>query len=174
MARMTEAERERLANIERNKKLLAQLGLDDVKNTVLATKPKPQPPAKESKKRKPKADEGKENDENGEDGRPHKSARVADAAAGDDGETTLRRSRRNAGKKIDYAEIEQDRSARTYRVAHVQIEMEGEPRSVNKRTQNPCVSSTFYLMKLAQLGPLSRKQYGHIPGVEIGAWWETR
>ena len=140
MARMTDAELERLANIERNKKLLGELGLDDVKNTILATKPKPQPPAKQSKKRKPKSDEAKENDENGEDGHPHKSARVADATAGDDGETTLRRSRRNAGKKIDYAEIEQDRSARTYRVARVHIEMEGEARSVNRRTQNPCVS----------------------------------
>ena len=95
----------------------------------------------------------KENDENDEDGRPRKSARVADAATGDDGETTLRRSRRNAGKKVDYAEIEQDRWARTYRVAHVHIEMEGEPRSANKRTQNPCVSRTF-LVKLAEIGSL--------------------
>ncbi|KAL5535564.1 SEC9 [Sanghuangporus sanghuang] len=153
MARITEAERERLANIERNKKLLEELGLDDVKNTMLATKPKPQPPAKESKKRKPKKDEMKENEQDDEEGRPRKSARVVEATAESNG---LRRSRRNTGKKIDYAVIEQDRSARTYRVAtYTHVDMEGEPRSVNKRTQNP-------------------KQYGHIPGVDIGAWWETR
>ncbi|KAL5518903.1 hypothetical protein ACEPAH_586 [Sanghuangporus vaninii] len=153
MARMTEAERERLANIERNKKLLEELGLDDVKNTMLATKPKPQPPAKESKKRKPKTDEMQENEQDDEEGRPRKSARVVEATAETNG---LRRSRRNTGKKIDYADIEQDRSARTYRVAtYAHVDMKGEPRSVNKRTQNP-------------------KQYGHIPGVDIGAWWETR
>ncbi|EJD03919.1 uncharacterized protein FOMMEDRAFT_167223 [Fomitiporia mediterranea MF3/22] len=152
MAKLTEYELERQANIERNRKLLQSLDIDSIKNTMQA---KPKPPPKSSSKRKSKLiDLGeKENDEDEEaEGRPRKAARVEE----EDGEVTLRRSSRNAGKKFDYKEIEQDRSARSYRVSkRAEEAMDREPRSTNKRTQDP-------------------KQYGHIPGVEVGAWWETR
>ncbi|KAH8120366.1 PUA-like domain-containing protein [Phellopilus nigrolimitatus] len=155
---LTEYEIARQKNVERNAALLKSLNLDSFES-YFPTKPKELPKPKKKpapKKRKQEAalkSEEKGSGDEGADARPRKAARVAD----EDGDGAgLRRSSRNSGKKVDYAGIEQDRSARAFRTSTLAKETMGsEPRDANKRTQDP-------------------KQYGPIPGVEVGTWWETR
>ena len=140
MAKLTEYELERQRNIERNRKILESFNLDAIKNTVLVTKPKP--PPKDTKKRKAQSngsDAAKENNSNGvSEPRPRKAARIVETRPDGNEVRSLRRSTRNAGKKVDYNEIEQDRSARSYRVSSAaRLEMQGEPRENMKRTQDP-------------------------------------
>ncbi|KAJ7070998.1 PUA-like domain-containing protein [Mycena amicta] len=138
-------EKQRLANIQRNKALLLSLGLD--KPVFEPTEIKRVERAKSSKKRK-----AVEQPDTHSEHAP-KAART-DAVSG-----PLRRSARTAGKSIDYKAEKQSGSP-------LPISFKSGLRSLEncgplgrgegeKRIHNP-------------------KVYGPIPGVEIGTWWETR
>ncbi|EIW86679.1 hypothetical protein CONPUDRAFT_115281 [Coniophora puteana RWD-64-598 SS2] len=141
-------ERERAANIARNKAILAALDVGRLR-------PKVEP--KEGPRRVPKSQPTKKrhlqevgNKVPSEDS-PRKAPRLeTDAAVG------TRRSSRNTGKTVNYNQ-EQDRS-----VPAPVSEKRAAQRGGGiyggdslKRTHNP-------------------KTYGHISGVEVGTWWETR
>ncbi|THH06926.1 hypothetical protein EW145_g3749 [Phellinidium pouzarii] len=164
MAKLTPYEIEREKRIANNRLLLQDLGLEDGSKGILLTRPKP--PLKPKKKVEPKkrkhevVSENRDNDSEDEEGdrKPRKTSCAVnrDVAGHSESAVPLRRSARNSGKTMDYGIVEQDRSTRSYRVStHAHDAMESEPRELNKRTQNP-------------------KQYGGIPGVEVGSWWETR
>ncbi|KAI5124658.1 hypothetical protein M0805_004266 [Coniferiporia weirii] len=151
MVELTPYEIERERKIAANRLLLVELGLEYGAAAYLPTKSKPPPvPKKVSKKRKQESLSEHENQDS--ESRSRKAARTTDVEAAG----TLRRSARNAGKKLDYGDIEQDRSARLYRVStSAQDTMGSEPRDANKRIHDP-------------------KKYGSIPSIEVGTWWETR
>lgn len=128
--------------------MLRDLGITDEKN-LFATKPKLVHPRKRkelSKKRKNGAiDEGDYRPVVGEERDDDSSSSSSDEETGrrrqkkiktDTEEGSLRRSSRVSGKKVDYVNIEQDRSARTKLVRRTR-EVTSEPRMVDKRTQNP-------------------------------------
>ncbi|KLO20282.1 hypothetical protein SCHPADRAFT_918368 [Schizopora paradoxa] len=154
---LSKYELERQANIERNRMLLQGLGLGDTSAILGVSKPIiPKPSAKtKTKKRKSEAVDSEEQGSSGEKSSEpaKKSVRSTDDAVES---TSLRRSSRNAGKKVDYLKVESDRSSRSYTVSTpAKRAMQSEPSVTTMRTQNP-------------------KQYGHIPGIAIGTWWEMR
>ncbi|KAJ4486188.1 PUA-like domain-containing protein [Lentinula aciculospora] len=144
---MSSYEKQRLANIAKNKKLLEDLGL---------SKPFFEPV---EKARKPKATAKKRKIEQTEDAGsatpPQKSSRTATT---DQENSTLRRSTRNRGKAIDYSAeiVSQDYIPDSFK-AGIRTTKNTGPlgREDGKRVHDP-------------------KKFGAIPDVEIGTWWETR
>ncbi|KAK2461892.1 hypothetical protein APHAL10511_006355 [Amanita phalloides] len=138
-----EYEKQRNINIQRNIELLKGLGLDQPKFELK------EKPTKVTKKRK------LANEENEAPPAVTKVQRLptteVDADAAD-----VRRSARNAGKRIDYnSEIQPSRND-----------------FLVKKT-----------LKSGNEGPLGRdggkrahdpKTFGYIPGIEVGTWWESR
>ncbi|KAF9781005.1 PUA-like domain-containing protein [Thelephora terrestris] len=143
----TPYEKSREENIKRNRELLMSLGLDELKTYVppKATK-KDVPPAAKSRKRKSPPPE---------DDTDLGVKAVKTRAAQDTTNTSgVRRSARNAGKTIDYkSEVVQALPGVVSAAA--KIAMNSERRANSERRQNP-------------------KQYGSIPGIEVGEWWPTR
>lgn len=91
----------------------------------------------------------------GEGSRPAKAPRTS-AEATENGEGP-RRSQRNAGKTVDY-KSEQLLPASRPRLISLKSSdstMESDPRRTERRSHDP-------------------KTFGHIPGIEVGTWWETR
>ncbi|TDL28466.1 hypothetical protein BD410DRAFT_224072 [Rickenella mellea] len=141
---ISDYEAQRLKNIENNKALLQSIGLTNLFPTNKAVKAKP-PPRK--RKTPPAEVDSPQSDR-------RKSVRL-DPDVSLLNEDGVRRSLRNAGKKVDY-NAEQDRSVRSVGISKGRADAMGsEPRSVNKRLHDP-------------------KQFGHIPGIPVGSWWETR
>ncbi|CAL1695903.1 unnamed protein product [Somion occarium] len=154
---MTTFDDERDANIAKNREMLKALGLDVGTRTFAPSKPKPKPKAKSRappKRKQPASDESSGEDED----QPRKTARVE--VNEENGNTGLRRSGRNAGKRVDYKgdgeSIANSRPPRPCLISSAaQRGVDTEPRSVDKRIHDP-------------------KTYGAIPGVAVGTWWETR
>ena len=140
MAKLTEYELERERNIARNRELLKQLDIDNLASFVKAIPTAPKQKEKISKKRKERDDVENEppvlKTEQGEGEEPRKIAR---SETNEGGEATLRRSSRNAGKKVDYAEVEKKGiSQPSLRVlTKSKKEMGSDPRDTLKRTQDP-------------------------------------
>ncbi|PPQ64435.1 hypothetical protein CVT26_002142 [Gymnopilus dilepis] len=135
----------KLENIKRNKALLVDLGLDKPLLEPLEKVVQKAPPQK-----KRKAPEPSEIDEKP----PAKKQQRTDFVP----EKGLRRSSRNAGKVVDY-------KGEIIKEAPIPVAYS----SGVKTTENE--------------GPMGRedgprlhdpKKYGHIPGIEVGTWWETR
>jgi len=152
----TEYERQRLKNIEANMKLLESLGLDVLcaalplaSALVAKPKPKPQPKAKPAPvKRKVEEIDG---------GAEDRRTKIARRDSEDD--TTRRRSSRRAAIKVDYNEDKLADRRKKYREQQEERAAEDTAGHVGnklgKRKHDP-------------------KQFGSIPGIEVGAWWETR
>lgn len=130
-----EAERE--ANIARNKALIASLCI--ATNEVIVSKKKRAPKPQAAKAAKRKADAIEEDED--EDGNEKRAAKVVAVQA--DGETTgVRRSGRNAGKKVDYVGDGEDLGRRTgprvvSKAAQKAAAAEREPKSVLNRKYDP-------------------------------------
>ncbi|KAJ3475177.1 hypothetical protein NLI96_g12010 [Meripilus lineatus] len=152
--KMLSFDEERAANIARNKALLASIGISDMKNEIFQKKAPPPKKKAQLKKRKAPSPDPDASDEE-EAAPPPKVAR----AETEENEGGLRRSRRNAGKKVDYGDggerIERDITPRIVSEKARRLAATSEPKSVLKRTHDP-------------------KRYGAIPGVPVGTWWETR
>ncbi|KAF9015218.1 PUA-like domain-containing protein [Cyathus striatus] len=147
-------EKQRELNIAKNKDVLRMLGLEGP-----TLEPREKIPHKIQRNKKRKAEAlSQVTEANEQDGSSAKFQAAEGSEAGTENKP-LRRSSRNVGKKVDYsAEIS---TARTLPLAYS---------SGVKTSDND--------------GPLGReagakrlhdpKVYGHIPGIEVGTWWETR
>ncbi|KDQ63727.1 hypothetical protein JAAARDRAFT_75984 [Jaapia argillacea MUCL 33604] len=157
MVAPTDYELERLERIKRNKAQLNALGFE---TPAIEPKAKHAKPKAAGKKRKAAViDQG-----DAEEG-PTKAPRLTsdDTASSSEASEGPRRSRRNAGKTVDYIG-EQDRglvsaaaSAGRRRGGGVGGTNDTEPRSVmmTKRQHDP-------------------RTYGPIPGISVGTWWQKR
>ncbi|KAF7339443.1 E3 ubiquitin-protein ligase ORTHRUS 5 [Mycena sanguinolenta] len=148
---VSDYERQRLLNIQRNKALLTSMGLD-----------KPFFEPEEVKRQKPSKSAPKKRKAEEHDGAPDakKATRVESVKSTDSGEASpLRRSSRNAGKTVDYKSEKQTGSHLPISFKSGIREMENSGplgrEAGSKRIHNP-------------------KTYGSIPGIEVGTWWETR
>ncbi|TFK41127.1 PUA-like domain-containing protein [Crucibulum laeve] len=152
---ISQYEQSRQANIEKNAALLKSLGLDKpaFEPKEVLRKPKAVPPRK--RKQSATVDEDDEGPAVLEEP-PSKAQRIEpqDLKEG----SGVRRSSRNAGKAVDY-------KGEILRASLVPLAYS----SGVKTTENT--------------GPLGReegprkhnpKTYGHIPGVAVGTWWESR
>lgn len=95
-------EEQREANIARNRKMLQDMGIEVIKNEIVMSRPKqvPKTKLKVQKKRKQVDSVAESDEEESKPGKkPRKTAFVENVDTPPDG---LRRSGRNAGKKIDY------------------------------------------------------------------------
>ncbi|KAJ3864761.1 PUA-like domain-containing protein [Lentinula novae-zelandiae] len=144
---MSAYEKQRLANIAKNKKLLEELGLN---KPFFEPVEKPRKPQATAKKRKIEQIEDK-------DSPRKKSSRTSDASS-DHENSTLRRSTRNRGKAIDYSAeiVSEDYIPDSFKVG-IRVTKNTGPlgREDGKRVHNP-------------------KKFGAIPGIEVGTWWESR
>ncbi|KAJ7181693.1 PUA-like domain-containing protein [Mycena crocata] len=146
---VSDYERQRLKNIERNKQLLAQLELDKP-----LFEPKEIKRPKPSKKRKPV--------EEPDDSPTAKSACTDSANLGSSIEGSIRRSSRTAGRKpVDYKSEKNSSSP-------LPISAKARLRGIDPA--DPMADSARDLNKRQH----SAKVYGTIPGVEVGTWWESR
>ncbi|KAF8078592.1 PUA-like domain-containing protein [Lyophyllum atratum] len=140
---VSEYEKQRALNMQKNIDLLKSLGLD---KPLFEPKEKPQKSKPVVKKRKAIADV--DEDAPIVSKAPRLESPPVDAS--------IRRSSRNAGKKVDYTS-EQQRSAPLPLAYTSGIKDNGDllrpERSL--RTHDP-------------------KTFGAIPGIEVGSWWETR
>ncbi|KAH7915788.1 PUA-like domain-containing protein [Hygrophoropsis aurantiaca] len=136
---------EREANILRNKQLLLALGLDDLKPVQ---EPKEKSRKGANKKRKALDDQADWNEEP-----VKKTFKVTSDSSPANG---TRRSGRLAGKA---SELTQEQRRGT------PIPLSLSSRAAQSGgTTGSCSTKRQY----------SPKTYGHIPGVEVGSWWETR
>ncbi|KIK06967.1 hypothetical protein K443DRAFT_673855 [Laccaria amethystina LaAM-08-1] len=146
---ISEYEKTRNINIQRNKELLESLGLD---KPLVEPKEQKRKPSTTSKKRKSTAT----NDEAEEPSQPATKSQCIEIATNPD--STVRRSSRNTGKHVDYrSEIRGDQVLPLAFSSGVKISENEGPlgRDDGVRKHDP-------------------KTYGSIPGVEVGTWWETR
>jgi E3 ubiquitin-protein ligase UHRF1 len=153
---------EREANVERNKLLLESLGLEQP-----FFGPKETPAKKRTaapKKRKAPADAEAE---------PSKAQRT------DSSDVTLsgtRRSARNMGKKVDYkAERVEDPFGvpASIKSGVRRVANEGPlGREGGMRLHDPYVDK--FSIYSSPDGGTDRKQFGSIPGIPVGTWWESR
>ncbi|KAJ7169914.1 PUA-like domain-containing protein [Mycena filopes] len=147
---VSQYEKDRLANIERNKALLKSMGLD-----------KPFFEPKEI--RRPKATKKRKSVEEHEGLPSPKSSRTESANSTNPSDgvdaTTTRRSSRNAGKKVDYkSEIQRGSPLPVSFSSGIRTTENAGPlgrESGSKRIHDP-------------------KVFGSIPGVDVGTWWESR
>ncbi|KAH7880694.1 PUA-like domain-containing protein [Lentinula edodes] len=144
---MSAYEKQRLANIAKNKKLLEELGLN---KPFFEPVEKPRKPQATAKKRKIEQIEDNDSPQK-------KSSRTLDASS-DRQNSTLRRSTRNSGKAIDYSAeiISEDYIPDSFK-AGIRVTKNTGPlgREDGKRVHDP-------------------KKFGAIPGIEVGTWWESR
>ncbi|KAH6917353.1 PUA-like domain-containing protein [Coprinopsis sp. MPI-PUGE-AT-0042] len=158
MPALSEYEKQKQENIKRNQELLRSLGLDSLSKTIAPKEPKTRKAPPKSKKRKVEETEDDASDKMEEDSEepPSKAKRTDTSPTPAEG---VRRSSRNAGKKIDYSkEIKLSREVPVaYSSGVKNAQNEGPLGSADgaKRVHNP-------------------KRFGHIPGVAVGTWWETR
>ncbi|RDB28964.1 E3 ubiquitin-protein ligase ORTHRUS 5 [Hypsizygus marmoreus] len=146
---VSEYEKQRARNIEQNVALLQSLGLD---KPLLEPKEKPRKTKPLGKKRKATSEAEIVEDAPTNVKAPRLSSEVLT-------DTSVRRSSRNAGKKVDYTSEQQRRDPLPLAYS-----------SGVKTTENT--------------GPLGSegggirtydpKTFGTIPGVQVGTWWETR
>ena len=174
----TEYELQRLKNIEANRKLLESLGLDVLRATfplasapIAKPKPKPQPKAKLA----PVKRKVEEIDGGAEDGK----AKIARRDGEDD--TGSRRSSRRAATKVDYNEDKLADSRQKYlkqqkeRAEDAAEDAAGHVgNKLGKRKHDPYVDEPSKCSFHCCLSSFRRKRFGSIPGIEVGAWWETR
>ncbi|KAJ7706143.1 PUA-like domain-containing protein [Mycena rosella] len=145
---VSDYERQRLLNMERNRALLIQLGLD---KPFFEPKEIKRPKAKAGSKKRKSADDS-------ESAPAAKSARteskLIDASSSPDG---VRRSSRNAGRTVDY---------KGEKVA-------SSPLPISFKSG---IRSTENGGKLGSEAGSKRLHdpFGSIPGVEVGTWWESR
>lgn len=165
MADSYQAQRQK--NIEANKALLMSLGLEQLQNFAPAAVSKPAAPKPKLKvaaqtKAKPKAKQSalKRKREEEEDFREEetKAARLE----GEDGDDGRRRSTRRSGKPVTYNEEE------------LVKKKEKAASDAKLRTQELGEDSTGRVGNRLGQRKHSPKQFGAIPGVEVGTWWETR
>lgn len=123
---ISEYEQQRQRNIENNKKLLQNLGLDQ---GFIPPKEKSAPAPRKRKATEPSSGGLSENDEE----RTKKKIARRVSAPADVGSDAVRRSQRNAGKTVDY-KAEKNESLRTLRYSGP---MDSEPRSSSKRRHDP-------------------------------------
>jgi E3 ubiquitin-protein ligase UHRF1 len=122
-------ELDRQRNIERNQKILADLGLD---KPFFEPKEKRRPPKSVQKKRKASTDQ------NDNDAAP--PVKVTRITSSEELATGVRRSQRNAGKTIDYKGEQEPASQKALTRTRSLPENAGElGRSRGKRLHNPCV-----------------------------------
>ncbi|KAG7099245.1 hypothetical protein E1B28_001108 [Marasmius oreades] len=151
MPALSEYEEQRLKNIERNKALLKELGLDTPKFEPTTTRTKTQKVSNKKRKTCPSEDTA-----NG----ILSPVKVFRETEMDDASTGLRRSSRNAGKTVDY-KAERVISDPTLISVETGIRKvwnagpQGGGGLNGKRVHDP-------------------KVFGSIPGIEVGTWWETR
>ncbi|TRM66362.1 PUA-like domain-containing protein [Schizophyllum amplum] len=147
-------EKQKAANIERNRQLLASLELDSATTDLFKNKPQKPKPTPKPKPKKAAPKKRKEPPAGGDEG-PDTKAQCVEAPA-DPEAGGVRRSARNAGKSVDY-KAEQNKSIKTI------ISFDHGRKSKNS----------------GELGkdngePKYPKRYGAIPGVEVGTWWQGR
>ncbi|KAF9453785.1 hypothetical protein P691DRAFT_657740 [Macrolepiota fuliginosa MF-IS2] len=143
---VSEYEKNKALQIEKNKELLKSLGLE---------KPLCEPKEKPRKKIPPPKRKAEEQAEDVQAPAP-KVQRVEDLKAVNESSSTgPRRSSRNAGKKMDYTS-EQKLDSPQPVIRNKTSGNDGPMgREAGKRVHNP-------------------KTFGHIPGVAVGTWWLTR
>ena len=164
----TPYERARDQNIQRNKDLLVTLGLDSMKEFVPSKMKEVAPPAKPRKRKSPPHRDIEEGDE--------LEAKIVKTRATQDITNTsgMRRSARNAGKTVDYKSEVVVNLPEVVSTA-AKIAMNSGKKAASDRRENPYVNIFSLRRHTAAHGvALRRKQYGHIPGVEVGQWWPTR
>ena len=164
----TQYEKERLANIKRNRDLLLTLGLDELKNFVppKTTKQDAAPTAKSRKRKSPPQDA---KDEDGLDSKASKTRATQDITD----TSGMRRSARNAGKVVDYkSEIVKTLPEVISTAAKSAKNTDGK--GISERRHNPYVDLFTRHRTIANCILPYRKQYGHIPDIEVGHWWPTR
>ncbi|KAJ3774966.1 PUA-like domain-containing protein [Lentinula raphanica] len=144
-------EKQRSINIAKNRKLLAELGLD---KPFFDPIEKPGKPKATAKKRK--ADQIEDNSRSTSTNK--KLSRNSSDTSSDQDNTPLRRSTRNQGKKVDYSKekVSKDYIPDSFK-AGIRTTSNTGPmgREDGKRIHDP-------------------KKFGSIPGIEVGTWWETR
>ncbi|KAJ6604685.1 PUA-like domain-containing protein [Mycena vulgaris] len=147
---VSDYERQRQLNMERNKQLLIELGLD-----------KPFFEPKETKRQKAAPKKRKSADDH--EGAPSaKSARTepanSDNSTASSGEpSAVRRSSRNAGRTVDYKTEKSESSP-------LPISFKSGIRSTDAPLGREAGSKRIH----------DPKVFGSIPGVEVGTWWESR
>ncbi|KAF7966629.1 hypothetical protein HWV62_37539 [Athelia sp. TMB] len=148
MAKISQYERDRDANIARNKALLASLNIEQIPFDEPKEVRRPKKSAA-SKKRKAEPVIEETTDEN--------APKIARTDSENDGPASrTRRSARNAGKTVDY-------------------------KSEHLRSQLPAPLTGSRGGLTGNEGPLRTGsnikkivQFGSIPGVEVGSWWQSR
>ncbi|KAJ7619061.1 PUA-like domain-containing protein, partial [Mycena polygramma] len=143
---VSDYEKQRLVNMERNKALLRTMGLD-----------KPFFEPKEIKR--PKASTKRKRVVEEPDNAPNaKSSRVEPVAVDTD-PGPVRRSSRNTGKTVDYKSEQKG----------------GSPLPISFRSGIRSTENTGPLGKEAGSKRIhDPKVFGSIPGIEVGTWWESR
>ncbi|KAH9061007.1 PUA-like domain-containing protein [Lactarius vividus] len=148
----TNYEQLRLKNMARNKELLEGL----MKKNAVEDASRPQPKqtkrvGRKSAPDKPKKRMQRTDDDETEEPRPIKRVRPQTPQTG------VRRSQRNAGKAIpDYQAESQQAQLPRLVTTKVGVDHDRDPnRPSGKRIHDP-------------------KTFGHIPGVPVGTWWESR
>ncbi|KIL70800.1 hypothetical protein M378DRAFT_155736 [Amanita muscaria Koide BX008] len=145
MAITCDYEKQRESYIQKNKALLKELGLDKPK---FERKEKPRRKSKSVPRKR--VFESEEDDESKPAQKTQRTSVESDVAA-----TGIRRSARNAGKCVDY-KSEHHKGTPEPLMRNHKSGNEGQMGSEGgKRTQDP-------------------KVFGHIPGIEVGTWWEMR
>ena len=160
-----------MENIKRNQELLFSMDLDELKSYVpKKTETKDVAPAVKSRKRKsPPPRDAKEEEEEFE-------AKLVKTRATQDITNTsgVRRSARNAGKTVDY----KSEVVKTFPEAistAAKVAMNSEKKASSGRRYDPCVNSfSAHPRSVINTTAQRRKQYGHIPDIEVGQWWPTR
>ncbi|KAF9481401.1 hypothetical protein BDN70DRAFT_876367 [Pholiota conissans] len=149
-------EKRRLENIKKNQELLASLGFGLDRPTLEPIEKRHKKPSA-PRKRKIEHESPLSEEEEEVQGAETKAPRVqlSDTAP----ESAVRRSSRNAGKVVDYN------------------------KEIIKGSPVPVAYSSG-VKNAENAGPLGSeagskrihdpKQYGHIPGIEVGTWWESR
>ena len=164
----TPYEKERLANLKRNRELLLALELDELKNYVPSkTKKVALPEAKSRKRKSPPPRDAKNEDES--DGKVLKTRAAQDIT----NTSGIRRSARNAGKVVDY-KSEVVKAAPEIISPAARIAANSESKKDTGRRHSPYVNSQVSCYISVNGVVPHRKQYGDIPGTEVGQWWPTR
>lgn len=180
---MADYEAERQRNIQSNRDLLLSLGLDQLQNfgpAAVANPPKvPKPVKKAAKKPKPAPPKRKIEEVEAEketEVKETKAARVDD----DNGGGMRRSTRRAATKVVDYNEdrivVKKEKEASDAKLRSKELGEDRHGRQGNRlgvRKHDPYVEGSPLLPALSDL-QYYRKQFGAIPGIEPGMWWETR
>ncbi|KAG8831563.1 hypothetical protein FRC18_006313 [Serendipita sp. 400] len=154
---MKDYERHRQENIEKNKAILIELGLDVIAASMPTIVPKPQQSKGAAKSKKAPVVKRKREEEEYDDDEENVQVETKAPRINIDG---ARRSSRLARQEIDYNEdaLEKSNRVRAEKAKKRELQEDTMGRlnsKVGERTENP-------------------KQFGHIPGVPVGTCWEFR